>query len=339
MKHGQTLRAHFVEERLDGHVDDELVDVILDLVPAAKSIACEVNKAGLGDILGVTGERNTSGDEVKKLDVFADQAIIAAMRETGRVCGMASEEEEEIIAPSTLGESSRYVLLFDPLDGSSNIDVNVSIGTIFSIYRRKSKKGPATVQDFLQPGSEQVAAGYFVYGSSTMLVYAASNGVFGFTHDISRGEFLLSHPKMKIPTRGKIYSCNEGNSAKWDPATRRYVSSLKDKEAGPGRPYSARYVGSFVSDFHRNLLKGGIFLYPAEQPDPRKAAKAKLRLMYEGNPMAFVVEHAGGAATDGSKSILSIEPSGIHDRTGLVIGSRDDVEEYLAFRSSWAESA
>ena len=339
MQQGQTLRGHFVKERLAGHIADDLADVILDLVPAAKTIACEVNKAGLGDVLGVTGRCNFSGDEVKKLDVFSNEVIIDSMRETGRVCGMASEEVEEPIAPSKLGEDGRYILFFDPLDGSSNIDVNVSIGTIFGIYRRKSASGPATMDDFLQPGTEQVAAGYFVYGSSTMLVYTAGNGVYGFTHDISRGEFLLSHPKMRIPSRGKIFSCNEGNSAKWDDATRRYVASLKDKEAGPNRPYSLRYVGSFVSDFHRNLLKGGIFLYPAEQPDPRQAAKAKLRLMYESNPMAMLVEHAGGAATDGTRPILQIQPTEIHQRSALVIGSKEDVEEYLSYRRAWAKSA
>jgi fructose-1,6-bisphosphatase I len=332
MSLGCTLRAHFVEERLKGHIDDDLADVILDLVPAAKTIAAEVNKAGLVDIIGLVGTRNVHDEEVRKLDVLANDLIIDAMRSTNRVCGMASEESEELIAPSKNGENSRYVIAFDPLDGSSNIDVGVSIGTIFGIYRRNSKSGPATLEDFLRQGSEQVAAGYFLYGSSTMLVYTARNGVYGFTHDISRGEFLLSNKSIKTPSRGKIYSCNEGNSSKWDDATRRYVASLKDKDAGPNRPYSSRYVGSFVADFHRNLLKGGIFLYPAEQPDPAKAPKAKLRVMYEGNPMAMIVEHAGGAATDGTRPILEIRPEQIHQRCALVIGSKEDVEEYLTYR-------
>ena len=329
---GCTLRAHFVNERLAGHIDDDLADVILDMVPAAKTIAAEVNKAGLVDIIGLVGTRNVHDEEVRKLDVLANELIVDAMHSTGRVCGMASEECEELIPASKMGESSRYVLMFDPLDGSSNIDVGVSIGTIFGIYRRKSKTGQATLEDFLQPGCEQVAAGYFLYGSSTMFVYAARNGVYCFTHDISKGEFLLSSKSIKIPSRGKLYSCNEGNTAKWDDATRRYVASLKDKEAGPNRPYSTRYVGSFVADFHRNLLKGGIFLYPAEQPDPAKPAKAKLRLLYEGNPMAFIVEQAGGAATDGTRPILEIRPEQIHQRSALVVGSKDDVEEYLSYR-------
>ena len=332
MSLGCTLRAHFVQERLNGHIEDDLIEVLLDLVPAAKTIASEVNKAGLVDIIGLVGKRNVFDEEVRKLDVLANELIVQSMHETGRVCGMASEECEEIIPGSKLGESSRYVMFFDPLDGSSNIDVGVSIGTIFGIYRRKSKTGQAVVEDFLQPGYEQVCAGYFLYVSSTMLVYTAHNGVYGFTHDISRGEFLLSNKNIQTPSRGKLYSCNEGNSAKWDDATRRYVTSLKDKEAGPNRPYSTRYVGSFVADFHRNLLKGGIFLYPGEQIEPGKPPKAKLRLMYEANPMARIVEHAGGAATDGTRPILEIRPEDIHQRCSLIIGSKEDVEEYLTYR-------
>jgi fructose-1,6-bisphosphatase I len=332
MSLGCTLRAHFVRQRLENHIDDDLVDVLLDLVPAAKAIASEVNKAGLVDIVGLVGTRNVFDEEVRKLDVLANDLLVQSLHETGSVCGMASEESEEIIPGSKLGESSRYVLFFDPLDGSSNIDVGVSIGTIFGIYRRKSKSGPVAMEDFLQPGYEQVAAGYFLYGSSTMLVYTARNGVYGFTHDISRGEFLLSNKNIQTPARGRLYSCNEGNTAKWDEPTRRYVASLKDKEAGPNRPYSTRYVGSFVADFHRNLLKGGIFLYPAEVVDPAKPPKAKLRLMYEGNPMAMIVAHAGGAATDGTRPLLEIRPDDIHQRCPLIIGSREDVEEYLSYR-------
>jgi fructose-1,6-bisphosphatase I len=334
MSTGQTLRAHFVQQRLNGAIEDDLADVILDLVPAAKAIAAEVNKAGLVDIVGLVGMRNVFNEEVRKLDVLANDLIVDAMRATGHVCGMASEEAEMLIAPSKQGENSRYVLVFDPLDGSSNIDVGVSIGTIFGVYRRQSKSGQAVREDFLQPGIQQVAAGYFLYGSSTMFVYTAGNGVHGFTHDISQGEFLLSNPNIRTPARGKLYSCNEGNTAKWDEATRRYVASLKDKEAGPNRPYSSRYVGSFVADFHRNLLKGGIFLYPGEQPDPSKPPTAKLRLMYEGNPMALIVEHAGGAATDGTRPLLEIRPDDVHQRAPLIIGSKEDVEEYLSYRRS-----
>lgn len=326
---GQSLQSHLVDEVAAKRIDEELAKLLLELVRPANEISVEVNRAGLVEILGFAGQQNVHGEDVKKLDVFADGLLVASLRETGVACGMASEEQEEIIAPSKRGESANYLVFFDPLDGSSNIDVNVSIGTIFGIYRRKSASGPAVAEDFLRKGSEQVAAGYFLYGTSTMLVYTAGHGVHGFTLDPVMREFRASQYDITTPARGAIYSCNEGNSSKWDDATRRYVESVRT--GGKGRkPYTSRYVGSFVADFHRNLLKGGIFLYPGEV-QPSGPPKGKLRLMYEGNPMAMIVEHAGGLATDGSQRILDIRANGVHHRTPLVIGSREDVEEYLSF--------
>jgi fructose-1,6-bisphosphatase I len=329
MKKGQSLESHLLEEAAAGRMDGELMDLLIDLVRPANEIASEVNRAGLVEILGYSGQINVHGEEVKKLDVFADGLIVASLRETGTVCGMASEEQEEIIAPSARGESASYLVYFDPLDGSSNIDVNVSIGTIFGIYRRKSASGPAGPHDFLRQGREQAAAGYFLYGTSTMLVYTAGHGVHAFTLDPQTREFRGCRFGVRTPARGSIYSCNEGNSSKWDEATRKYVESVRT--GGKGRkPYTSRYVGSFVADFHRNLLKGGIFLYPGEV-QPSGPPKGKLRLMYEGNPMAMIVEQAGGLATDGCQPILDIACRDVHHRTPLVIGSKEDVEEYLSF--------
>ncbi|MBI5505645.1 MAG: class 1 fructose-bisphosphatase, partial [Deltaproteobacteria bacterium] len=295
---GESLRVHLLGVGGNKRVTQAVANVLLDLATVAKTIASEVNRAGLAGILGNVNQRNVHGEQVQKLDVYANDLIVASLRASGSVCGMASEESEEIIAPSAAGEHAEYVVCFDPLDGSSNIDVNVSIGTIFGIYKRKTNNGPATLEDFLQPGRDQVAAGYFVYGTSTMFVYTAGDGVRGFTLEPTIGEFRLSHSRIKTPERGRIYSCNEGHSATWDEGTRVYVESLKTDDAATGRPYSARYVGSFVADFHRNLLKGGIFLYPADRRDPQRPAEGKLRLMYECNPMAFVQEQAGGGAVE-----------------------------------------
>ena len=330
----QDRRSGGLGEYLQEQAGEEgLGAVILDLATAARAIADKVNRAGLTDILGETGTTNVHGEEVKKLDVVANDLIVETLKHGGSACGMASEECEELIAPSPAGRSSSYVVLFDPLDGSSNIDVNVTIGTIFSIYRRLSDSGEATRTDFLRPGSEQVAAGYFAYGSSTMLIYTAGSGVDGFTLDPSSGEFLLSHPAIRTPERGKIYSCNEGNFSTWDEGTRRYVESVRTPGA-EGKPYSSRYVGSFVADVHRNLLKGGIFLYPASRKSPDKAPVGKLRLMYEANPMAMVYEQAGGEATDGSSRILDIRPTDIHQRVVVVIGSRQDVADFRDFQGA-----
>jgi fructose-1,6-bisphosphatase I len=326
---GQSLQSHLLEEVAAKRIDEELAQLLLDLVRPANEISLEVNRAGLVEILGFAGQQNVHGEDVKKLDVFADGLLVASLRETGAACGMASEEQADMIAPSKLGESAKYLVFFDPLDGSSNIDVNVSIGTIFAIYRRKSAGGPPTKDDFLRKGSEQTAAGYFLYGTSTMLVYSAGHGVHAFTLDPAIREFRACQFDIKTPARGAIYSCNEGNSSKWDQPTRRYVESVRTGTSGH-KPYTSRYVGSFVADFHRNLLKGGIFLYPGDV-QASGPPKGKLRLMYEGNPMAMIVEQAGGLATDGSQRILDIQSLDIHHRTPLVIGSKQDVEDYLSF--------
>jgi fructose-1,6-bisphosphatase I len=326
---GQSLQSHLLDEVAAKRIDEELAQLLLDLVRPANEISVEVNRAGLVEILGFAGQQNVHGEDVKKLDVFADGLLVASLRETGSACGMASEEQEDIIAPSKRGESASYLVFFDPLDGSSNIDVNVSIGTIFGVYRRKSAAGAAVKEDFLRKGVEQAAAGYFLYGTSTMLVYTTGHGVHAFTLDPAMREFRAGEFDIKTPARGKIYSCNEGNSSKWDEPTLRYVESVRT--GGQGRkPYTSRYVGSFVADFHRNLLKGGIFLYP-EEVQASGPPKGKLRLMYEGNPMAMIVEQAGGLATDGARRILNIQCTDVHHRTVLVIGSKDDVEEYLSF--------
>jgi fructose-1,6-bisphosphatase I len=285
---------------------------------AAKIVNREVNKAGLmADILGAQGSENVQGEQQQKLDVYANDLFIRMMRTQGAVCAVASEENDDIVH---FGNGGKYVVAMDPLDGSSNIDVNVSIGTIFSIYRRISTGPEATMEDFLQPGSAQVAAGYIVYGSSTMLVYSTGHGVNGFTLDPSIGTFCLSHPGMTTPAEGKIYSINEGNWHEFSEGVRHYVDACKQKRM------SARYIGSLVADFHRNLLKGGIYLYPGTQ----KAPKGKLRLLYEANPLAFLVEQAGGKATDGSTRILDLKPAELHQRCPLYIGSKSMVEEAMS---------
>lgn len=301
--------------------------LMYDIAFAAKVIAREVRKAGLVDVLGYTGSTNVHGEDVKKLDEYADNIIFRAMDHTGRLCVMASEEQEDIIPIPEKFECGNYVLMYDPLDGSSNIDANVSIGTIFSVYRKVSSGKRGSLEDCLQVGTAQAAAGYIIYGSSTMLVFTTGNGVHGFTYDPSVGEFLLSHPNIKIPKRGKIYSANEGNYSRWDEGTQRYIRYLKETDKERNRPYSARYIGSLVADFHRNLLYGGIFLYPGDKKNP----EGKLRLMYEANPLAWIVEKAGGLASDGYNRILEKKPETIHQKTPLVIGSMEDVREAEAF--------
>lgn len=296
-----------------------------DLVLSAKIIARSVSKAGLLDVLGGTGDINVQGENVQKMDDFANRVLLYRMERSGVLCAMASEENSELVRVSAAFPRGDYMLVFDPLDGSSNIDVNINVGTIFSILRRKSgRRGEVELDEILQPGSEQVAAGYFLYGTSTMLVYTTGQGVHGFTLDPSVGEFLLSHHDIRIPETGSIYSVNEGNWEHWDPKARAAVHYFKHPAAGTGRvPYSARYVGSLVADFHRTLLYGGVFLYP---PDSRKGkSRGKLRYLCEASPLAFVVENAGGAAIDGEKRILDITPSALHERVPLFIGSRNDV--------------
>src|SRR3989304_7384451 len=298
---GMSVLRHIVEqERKFPQATGSLTGLLMDLIYAAKVISREVNKAGLVDILGLTGEENISGDEVKKLDEYANDKLFNSMDHGGHICIMASEENEDVIPIPDEFPKGKYVLLFDPLDGSSNIDANVSIGTIFSIYRKKTTGKDATIEDCLRKGEEQVAAGYMIYGSSTMMVYTTGQGVHGFTLDPSIGEFLLSHENIKIPSKGKIYSINEGNANTWDEGTKKYIAYIKESDSATGRPFSLRYMGSLVADFHRNLLYGGIFLYPVDYKDPKKP-KAKLRLLYEAAPLAFIVEQAGGMASTGQE--------------------------------------
>ncbi|MCH7771232.1 MAG: class 1 fructose-bisphosphatase, partial [Bacteroidetes bacterium] len=286
------------------------------------------NKAGLVDILGFTGDSNVHGEQVKKLDIYAHDMMVKAMDHGGHLCVMASEEEEDIIHIPPHFHIGKYVLLFDPLDGSSNIDANVSIGTIFSIYRRITPDDQvATMEDCLQPGHKQVAAGYVIYGSSTMLVYTAGNGVHGFTLDPAFGEYILSHKKIETPKKSKIYSINEGNYLYWHTGLKKYIKYLQEEDEESGRPYSSRYIGSMVADVHRNLLYGGIFMYPADSRNPN----GKLRLMYECNPMAFIIEQAGGKASDGKRRMLDIQPEKLHQRVPIFIGSEDDVKTVEKF--------
>jgi fructose-1,6-bisphosphatase I len=284
-----------------------------------------VNRAGLIDILGFTGEENIQGEAVKKLDIYANKTLTHIMKQGGHTCAVCSEEEEEFLPIEEKYEQNilhnKYIVHFDPLDGSSNIDANISIGTIFSIYKRISKNGPGTIEDCLQKGTEQVAAGYCVYGSSSILVYTTGKGVHGFTLDPSVGEFLLSYENMTIPKKSKTYSVNEGNYSKWTKGMQNYIDYLKENHKESGRPYSSRYVGSLVADFHRNLLYGGIFIYPADE----KNKNGKLRLMYEANPLSFIVEQAGGRSSDGVNRILELEPKTLHQRTPLFVGSEEDV--------------
>ena len=326
-----TLARHIIEEeRKHPEATGELSALLQDLSLATKVISLEVNKAGLVDILGFTGSNNIHGENVKKLDIFAHDMIVHAMDHGGHLCVMASEEEEGIIHIPKKFEIGKYVLLFDPLDGSSNIDANVSIGTIFSIYKRCSADGkPGTEEDCLQPGIKQVAAGYIIYGSSTMFVYTAGYGVYGFTLDPAFGEFILSHNKVMTPKKSKIYSINEGNYLYWHPGLKNFIKYLQDEDKETDRPYSSRYIGSMVADIHRNLLYGGLFMYPADSRNPN----GKLRLQYECNPMAFIIEQAGGRASDGINRILELQPETIHQRTPIFIGSQDDVkmvEKFIA---------
>jgi len=330
-----TLSRHIIEEqRKFPYATGAFTDLMNDIAFAAKLISYHTNKAGLMDILGETGDINVQGERVKKLDIFANETMIKALDHGGHLCVMASEEAEDIIPIPEQFPLGKYVCLFDPLDGSSNIDANVSVGTIFSIFRRITPDGrPGTLEDALQPGRDQICAGYVVYGSSTMLVYTTGNGVHGFTLDPSYGEFVLSHPNIKMPKKGKIYSVNESNFDYWEDSIKNYVHYVKQVDPESGRPLNSRYIGSMVSDIHRNLLYGGIFLYPASKRSP----EGKLRLGYEANPMAFIVEQAGGRASNGYKKIMDIKPENLHQRVPLFIGSVEDVklvESYIKNKSS-----
>ncbi len=310
-----------------------LTGLLQDLALSAKIIASHTTKAGLANILGSTGEQNVQGETVQKLDRFAEHTIFRLNDHTGRLAVMASEEEENIIAIPDQYKTGKYVLLYDPLDGSSNIDYNVSVGTIFGIYRRKTEDGPGTLTDCLQKAEDLVAAGYIVYGSSTMMVYSAGQGVHGFTLDPAIGEFFLSHPDIRIPAKPKYYSVNQGYEQYWSEGMKRYARWLQGKDENGvtlSKPLSLRYIGSLVADFHRNLLAGGIFCYPADSREP-SLPQGKLRLLYEAGPLGFLAEQAGGAASDGHRSILSIQPEELHQRTPLFVGSRDLVEQAEKF--------
>ena len=317
-----TIERHILEQqKFFPEAHGELTDLLNDVAFAAKLVRKEVVRAGLVDILGYTGSTNVQGEEVKKLDLFANEKIISAIGQHGRFAIMGSEENEGIIIPPK-NESGNYALLFDPLDGSSNIDVNVSVGTIFSIYKLKGDDpGKASISDCLQHGYEQVAAGYVIYGSSVVMVYTTGHGVHGFTYDPTIGEFLLSHENIITPKSGKYYSINEGSYAQFNEGTKKYLDYIKEEDPATNRPYSTRYIGSLVADFHRNLLTGGVFVYPPTT----KHLRGKLRLMYEANPLAFICEQAGGRATNGRDRILDIQPLELHQRTPLYIGSVDDV--------------
>jgi len=323
----QTLDEFTIQQMRDfPNATGELSGLLRDIGLAAKRVNVEVNKAGLVDILGDAGTMNVQGEEVKKLDVFANNQFMGVLQHGISCAGIGSEELDDIVVfDDEISNKSKYVCLFDPLDGSSNIDVNVSIGTIFSVFRRVTELGkPATKADFLQKGIHQVAAGYVIFGSSTMLVYATKRGVNGFTLDQSIGEFTLSHPDIKCPETGKIYSVNHGNFFQYEQHVQKYITLCQNKNKDNGGPYTQRYIGSMVADVHRNLIKGGIFMYPGTTDKP----KGKLRLLYECNPFAYIVEMAGGIATNGTDRILEIEPTEIHQRTPMFIGSKLMMEEF-----------
>jgi fructose-1,6-bisphosphatase I len=302
----------------------ELSRIFNSIRLAAKVVSYKVNKAGLVDIIGAVGEKNIQGEDQQKLDVYANEIFIQTLINREIVCGIASEENDDFITVqgSDNSNSNKYVVLMDPLDGSSNIDVNVSVGTIFSVYRRITPIGtPVTLEDFLQPGINQVAAGYVIYGTSTMIVYTTGHGVNGFTLNPAIGSFYLSHPKMKFPIDGSIYSVNEGNYVQFPQGVKDYIKYCQLEEED--RPYTSRYIGSLVSDIHRNMIKGGVYLYPTSS----KAPKGKLRLLYECNPMAFIAEQAGGKASDGFSRIMEITPTSLHERAPFFCGSLNMVEK------------
>jgi fructose-1,6-bisphosphatase I len=326
----QTLDEFTIQQRRDfPQSTGELSMLLKDIALAAKRVNVEVNKAGLVDILGDAGEVNVQGEDVKKLDIFANNHFIGVTRHGVSCAGVGSEENDDIVVfDDPISNNSKYVMLMDPLDGSGNIDVNVSIGTIFSIYRRVTPKGsPVTIEDFLQPGNKQIAAGYIIYGSSTMLVYATRISVNGFTLDPSIGEFTLSYPDIKCPEEGKIYSVNHGNFWQYEEGIRKYINVCQRKEKADGGPYTQRYIGSMIADVHRNLIKGGIFMYPGTTDKPQ----GKLRLLYECNPLAYIIEKAGGKATNGTQRILDIKPTELHQRSSLFIGSRKMMEELESY--------
>ncbi|MGB3621653.1 class 1 fructose-bisphosphatase [Ketobacter sp. MCCC 1A13808] len=327
----KTLGEFIIDRQMEyPDASGELTSLFSSIRLAAKILHREINKAGLADITGAASSENVQGEQQQKLDVFANERFISALAQRGVVCGIASEEEEQFVKfEETKNLDGKYVVLMDPLDGSSNIDVNVSVGTIFSVYRRVSPVGShVTEEDFLQPGNKQVAAGYVIYGSSTMLVYSTGNGVNGFTYDSTIGVFALSHPNLQIPKDGTIYSVNEGNYIHFPNGVKKYIKYCQEEDADTQRPYTSRYIGSLVSDFHRNLIKGGLYLYPSSGRYP----EGKLRLLYECNPMAFLIEAAGGKAiASPGQRILDIEPTKLHQRCPLFVGSPNMVDKLEQF--------
>jgi fructose-1,6-bisphosphatase I len=334
MKVNKTLGQFIIEKQADfPYAKGELSRLLRDIGIAAKLVNREVNKAGLVDIIGEAGTSNIQGENQKKLDVYANEQFISALTYGGECCIVVSEENDEYIhIEGEVSKNAKYIVAIDPLDGSSNIDVNVNVGTIFSIYRRKSISGKPTMEDILQKGVEQVAAGYVTYGSSTMLVYTTGKGVNGFTLDPSIGEFCLSHPDMRIPKEGHIYSINEGHYTHFPDGVKKYIKYCQVEDGGTGRPYTSRYIGSMVADLHRNLILGGIFIYPVTASAPN----GKLRLVYECNPMAFIIEQAGGKASNGYQRILELDVNTLHQRSAIFIGSENMVnkaEEMMSFFS------
>lgn len=321
----KTLGQFIIEKQNDfPYAKGELSRLLRDIGIAAKIVNREVNKAGLMDILGDAGTMNIQGECQKKLDVYANEQFISALQSGGECCIVASEENDEFVyIDGEVSKNAKYIVAIDPLDGSSNIDVNVAVGTIFSIYRRKTTQGRATLEDVLQNGTEQVAAGYVIYGSSTMMVYTTGKGVNGFTLDPSIGEFCLSHPDLRIPKNGTIYSINEGNYVHFPDGVKKYLKYCQAQDAETNRPYTSRYIGSMVADIHRNMIKGGVFLYPTTASAPN----GKLRLVYECNPMAFIIEQAGGRATDGFERILEKDVTSLHQRSCIFIGSENMVRK------------
>lgn len=336
-----TIERHILESQSYApHATGTFTQLLYDMALSAKIIARETTRAGLVDILGETDSDNVHGERQQKLDVYADDIIYKMNDHTGRLCVMASEEHPDILPIPEQFDCGKYVLLYDPLDGSSNIDVNVSIGTIFAIYRKISDSPRGTIEDCLQPGHQLAAAGYVIYGASTMMVYSTGYGVHGFTLDPSVGEFILSHEDIRMPETPMYYSVNQGNEKYWTPGVRRYVKHLQGIYGEGNKPLSHRYIGSLVADFHRNLLKGGIYLYPGDLRNPDKPY-GKLRLLYEAAPLAFLCEQAGGKATDGVKRIMDIQPHSLHQRVPLFIGSADlvDLADHFIhnYDQSWIE--
>ncbi len=337
-----TIERHILEQqKAHPGATGIFTSILYDIALAAKVISKETNRAGLADILGLAEGQNVHGERQQKMDLFADEILRNVNDHTGRLCAMASEEHEDLIEIPQHFDTGKYVLLYDPLDGSSNIDVNVAVGTIFAIHRKVSDGEIGTMRDVLQPGRQLAAAGYVIYGSSTMLVYSTGQGVHGFTLDNSVGEFLLSHPNITVPSTAMYYSANHGNEKYWTPGVRRYVKWLQGIHGEGSTPLSQRYVGSMVADFHRNLLRGGIFIYPADVADKKKPY-GKLRLMYEAQALAFLIEQAGGAASDGVGRILDVMPHHLHQKTPLFIGNRDLVEtaeEYIRlYDQEWIDA-